>query len=384
MQNAIQKIRSIDTRYNVVTAIKNGNHYRNLIVNGKIVSSLEVYDLTTSLGTTGIRTAGIGNVATSEEHQGNGYMKILMKDSVDYIKNEGFHTSTLIGIPHFYHKFDFVVNMPLYKQKLDFDFIHPVSVDMSNFCVSPIQETDYAEVISLFNSNNLGRPGTIIRDISQFNGFRRGSEIGTTAEASVLRTNTGKFIGYFVSDKAESTFTISELETVNSSTYYQIMDHFQKIGNKRELHDIDFVMAQDHPFISFIKRYGTTEEVEYPQNGMMMSRISNLIPLMETMVPELQDRLQKRHGKYSGALTVVTDLATFTLEVNEGVLSLSTRVTESKLIISKRELIQLLSGYRELDDILITPNNTIICDNEELASILHPQRTPFLWPTDHY
>ncbi len=384
MSEAIQKINSVTRRSHVATIIKNGNYHRHLIVNGEVVSTLEVYEYKTSLGKTAIRTAGIGNVSTREGHRKNGYMNILMEDTVHYLKDEGFHISMLIGIPHFYHKFGYVVNMPIHKQKLDFDYIHNVAVDMSDIVISQYSESDNREIAELFNRNNGDRPGTIIRDPETFAGFTRGSDIGTVAQTRVFRNSAGELIGYYVADQAESTLTISELECKNRSDYYRIMNQMQGMGKKMILDDIDFVMAEDHPFMKFIQRYGATVNTEFPQNGMMMSKICNLIPLMEEMLPELEQRLQNRLGNYSGSLSVVTDLGVFTLSANNGSLTLSKETCKKRFMLSQKELMQLMSGYRELDDILLTPDCSVVCDDYELASIFHPERTPFLWPTDHF
>ncbi len=377
--------RNLPENMTVETVHEYRNFHRYLYLDGVEVSALAVIDFQSSLGKTAVKTAGIGNVRTPEEHQKKGYMRILMEDTVDYMAEEGYDISLLIGIPYFYHKFGYIVNMPLYKQKLDFDFIHDIPMDCESFTKSSMEPSDYPDIVELFNKNNSTRPGTLIRDTAYFGGFARSSAIGEKPVTTLFRDSEGKLVCYFVEDESDTKLTVCELECVDTDCYYRIISYLRKVGQERNVHDIDFVMANDHPFMKFIQRYGSTEEIEYPRNGMMMSRICNLTPLIEKMLPEFQERILARLGKdYSGELTVETDLGSFTIRVQSGKLTISEQPSEKKFVIPQKELVQLLSGYRELEDILITPDNSISCDNPELASIMHPRQTPFLWPTDYF
>lgn len=370
---------------NIVTVNEGRNYHRYLYKNGVEISALAVTDFTTNLGETGVRTGGIGYVRTPEEHRRKGYMRILMEDTCTYMEEQGYDISMLIGIPHFYHKYGYAVTMPLFKQRLDHDFIHDLDIDMSDIVFSDMTEADYPEIVALFNRNNFGRPGTVVRYDEYFGGFARGSVIGTTPKTTMVRNRAGKLIAYFVEDKCDKSLTICELVTEDRSCFYQLMRHFNEIGHERDIHDIDFVLPQDHEFIDFIRRYGFTVHVEYPQNGMMMSRVCNLKPLFEKMVPELQKRLRFQLGEtYSGALSIITDKGTVTLSSQDGTLSLLDEVVENTLKISQKELIQMMTGYRKLGDVLVTPEGVHSCGNEDLASLLHPNREPFLWPTDHF
>lgn len=374
---------------NIVTVNEGRNYHRYLYKNGVEISALAVTEFTTNLGETGVRTAGIGYVRTPEEHRRKGYMRILMEDTCNYMEEQNYDISMLIGIPNFYHKYGYAVSMPLFKQRLDHDFIHDLDIDMSDLVFSPMTEADYPEIVALFNKENFGRPGTVVRYDEYFGGFARGSVIGTTPIATVVRNGAGKMIAYWVEDEQkdenEKSFTICELISEDASCYYQLMKHFNEIGHERDIHDIDFVLPQDHGFIQFIRRYGYTINVEFPRNGMMMSRVCNIKPLFEKMVPELEKRIHIQLGTdYSGDLSIITDKGTVTLVCTNGSLSLQEAPVENTLTISQEELIQMMTGYRFLNDVLVTPEGVKECGNEDLASILHPNREPFLWPTDHF
>ncbi len=370
---------------NIITVKEDGrNYHRYLYKNGEQVSSLIVIDLTTRLGETGLRTASIGNVSTPEKHQGNGYMRILMEDTCEYIKNENYDISLLIGIPHFYHKFGYVVSMPLYKQKLDHDFIHKVDVNLNDHSVKEMCSDDYHDIITLFNRNNSACPGSVVRYDDYFKGFTRGSEFEAVPETTVIRNGAGELVAYFVSDKSDSELIVDEIECVDSSYFYRVLNLLHKIGAGRTVDDVDFILPPDHPFVKFIRRFGYTVQTEFPQNGMMMSKICNLESLFKNMLPELEKRVQMRLGQYNRSLAIETEIGTVTLSCEKGSLNLTDELVEDRFVVSASMLVQLMTGYRELDDLLISVDGEVRCDNHELASILHPGREPFLWTTDYF
>jgi len=369
----------------VKTVHEGRNFHRYLYLGDEEISALAVTDFTVRLGTSLVRTGGIGYVRTPEQHQRKGYMKILMNNTIEWMIEEGFDTSTLLGIPHFYHKFGFAVSLPQIKYTLDYEFIHDVKVNREGLTIRPVEIDDFENVLALYNQNNADQTGSFLRTRDFFWGFARGAELYSQADHFLIENEQKELLAYVVFDRNEKVLNICEIETVDTSLYYVIMDELKRLDEtpERDLADMHFFLPDHHPFARFIRRYGCTVSTEYPQNGMGMTRICNLQPLMEKLRLEIQQRVQNNLGEeYCGELQIITDLGAVTLVVKHGILSLENRDSDAKFFVPQQNLSQLLHGYRELDDLLIDPTDSIKSDNPQLAEQLAPEKSPYLWSTD--
>ena len=101
----------------IKTVDEKNSHKRELYIKGleKPVSWLYVFDLAMRIGSTSVRMGGIGGVHTESKHRMKGYMRILVEDTIKYMKKEKYDISILFGIPGFYTKFGYNVCLPEYK-----------------------------------------------------------------------------------------------------------------------------------------------------------------------------------------------------------------------------------------------------------------------------
>lgn len=369
----------------VTTTHEGRNYHRFLYKDGVEVSALAVIDYTTRLGGCEVHTGGIGNVRTPEEHRKKGYMRILMEDTLEYMKEEGYDISLLLGIPDFYHKYGYAVSLPKKKYVLDYEFIHEVEVDRSAYTFRDIEIEDYENILAIYNRNNHDRSASVVRTREFFWGFARGSELFTKVKHFLIEDSEGEILAYVVYDDNDDDLHIVEIESVDNTLYYLIMDEIKRLDNEfnRDFHDIFFYMPYDHPFMQFLRRYGIDLHVEFPRNGMGMSRIMNQLSTLQKIVPDIERRIEKNLGaRYSGELEIKTDLDSTLITVVDGKVSVSEGECDTKFILPQQNLAQLLHAYRTVDDICIDATGEIRCDNRELAQQLMPEKFPYLWCTD--
>lgn len=369
----------------VKTMHEGRNYHRVLYKDGVEISALGVIDYTTRLGGAQVRTGGIGNVRTPEEHRKKGYMRILMEDTIEYMIEQGYDISLLLGIPDFYHKFGYAVSLAKEKYVLDYEFIHGIEVDRSGYTIRDIEIEDFENVLAIYNRNNHDRPGSLVRTREFFWGFARGSELFTKVKHFLIEDKQGEIVAYVVYDDNDTDLHIVEVEAVDRSLFYLIMDELKRLDNEleRDFHDLHFYMPCDHPFMIFLRRYGINMEVEFPRNGMGMARIMNLQSTIEKIAPDVEKRVKKNLGhEYSGELEIVTEIGSACITVVKGAITVSSKSSEYKFAVSQKNLAQLLHGYRDAEDICIDPSGSTYCDNKALAAQLAPERFPYLWSTD--
>ena len=56
----------------------------------------------------------------------------------------------------------------------------------------------------------------------------------------------------------------------------------------------------------------------------------------------------------------------------------------NKFALEKGELMQLIAGYRYLDDILQAERRLLTAEAKELLATLFPKRSPYVWPFDRF
>ena len=83
---------------------------RVLRVGGRIVSCLSIADREVWLGSKKVRVGGIAGVATRPEERGKGYASLLISDTLDFLKAQGYALSALIPYSsHFYRRLGYEI-----------------------------------------------------------------------------------------------------------------------------------------------------------------------------------------------------------------------------------------------------------------------------------
>jgi len=140
---------------------------RVLLIDGKIVSSVQVFPRTIYVQKERIKIGGIGNVATLPAERGKGYAGLLIKDSLDYIIKKGFVLSMLTtSINPYYEKFGFqTILRTIAAINCNEGKNHK---EISKFD----KNNDLKDIINIYSGFNSGKIGTIVRDeeywLSQF------------------------------------------------------------------------------------------------------------------------------------------------------------------------------------------------------------------------
>ncbi len=361
-------------------------HYRELLIKDEVVSSLVVIDYQIRIGSAEVRMGGIGDVETKEKHRKKGYMRRLMEDAVEYIKNEGYDVSMLFGIPNFYTKFGYAVCLPEYKLTLSTRDAEDAKNNAENYKIRKIRKKDIDSVFGLYDENNQNRVCSLIRTKKYFSGFPRGSRDEQQADAFLVKDSNKEFVAYAAFDKSKEEVNIVEVESIADRAYPALLYEFAKMAVKRRCGHITLFMPPDHPFAEFCSRYGSQLTAQYPKNGGGVMRMINQKTLFEKIKKELERRISGSKFKAcSDSLEIRTDMENITLKICDGTLNIySEEKVENFLTLSQAKLIQLIVGYRSVRDILNDSEVEIGGDIEPLLGVLFPKTSPYVWLADHF
>jgi predicted acetyltransferase len=198
--------------------------------NDRIVSSLQIIPKELKTGDKTIPAAYICGVCTRKSEQGKGYMKILMNETMETMKERGFIVSTLIPAEKWL--FDF------YKQ---FGYINPIvhsieTIGRENFLCryvgnaqsTKIQEIntidDFKSVYSFYVQKQKERKCTVLHNEYDFATIIKDSNI---SEGKILVALNGNIpVGIaFCKTEDDNTALIQEILYNNIDTKKQILNH---------------------------------------------------------------------------------------------------------------------------------------------------------------
>lgn len=369
----------------IKTADNGRNHFRELIVDGRSVSNLTLIDYTVRIGSARLRMGGIAGVGTLEDCRNKGYSRSVLEDTTSYMMQEGYDVALLFGIPDYYHKFGYAVCLSEPGFTIDTTQIANLESDDS-YTFSPADESDVLKMMHLYNEVNAGRTLSIERFSEYFKGFAKGSRWGIPAEAVVVKSTDGKFLGYTVFDAVEDSMTVIEVECVDPGAYKSILKYLAKRAEMKNMASIKFLMPQIHPFSVYCRRFNCTANINYNRCSGGMGRIIN----QNTMFVKLRDELSRRircseYVGYTGTILISTDIGETVLSFLDGeVRVVCASDSDNSLEIPQSKLMQLVAGYRPIRDLIADDEVKLTGDVVGLLDVLFPMDEPYTWLADHF
>lgn len=83
------------------------HEFRLMIRDGRIIAGLHIGDTWIQVGDCAVLKGDVGHVAVRTELQGQGLGSLLMREAVEWMRDNGYHLSRLGGLMHFYSRFGY-------------------------------------------------------------------------------------------------------------------------------------------------------------------------------------------------------------------------------------------------------------------------------------
>ena len=134
-----------------------------IVVGGRIVSTLRIWDRWVHLGATPVRMGGIGGVTTHPDYRQRGIATRLMEHAAEYMRDDGYDLGLLFTMiaAGFYRRLGWsCVSLMGFHAKLH----RPPQPGRSALEVLPFDESrDLEETVALYQRYNDGRSGSLLR-----------------------------------------------------------------------------------------------------------------------------------------------------------------------------------------------------------------------------
>ena len=350
---------------------------------GEPIARLLIADRQMRIGCAQVRMGGIGGVWTDRQHRKQGHMRALMDRAVQFMRDEGFEVSLLFGITDFYPRWGYATMIPDQRLTIATESALRAARDLK---VRAYRRGEMPLLDAIYNSVNALRTCSIVRPVFPCaerarpssaleppkmprDTFRMGTRFFTTVKVFVVEDERGRIVGYGVYDREhvdrhtgektpiQDEVAVAEVGATQQRAYDAILAHLGRLAQSRPggIEQIVAFVPMDDPFALHCRSYGAEQQLSALPDGGAMMRIINLERLFEKLEPELTRRVAGRG--LSGKLALVTDLGSVAVRVSNR----SARVVASlkdadyTLELEQWKLLQLLIGYRTLEDVLADP-----------------------------
>ena len=353
-------------------------------LDGRIVSRLKIVESTLRIGRARVRMGGIGDVQTDPAYRGRGCASACIRDSIEFMRREGFDLSILFGIRDFYRRFGYVGCLPEYETRLKVldlgGLKNPFRVEAPKGL--PAKRL-LGEVLPLYEAAAEATPGTVVRDSMRLKrdlvAFRekRGKK---RVRAYIVWRKRGSLVeaGLAPGDDAAAGAVLAWLRDRS----------IERLEQRLHLRD----MPPAHPLARFARRFNHEEERGLAWNGDGMGRLIDTGAFLEKITPELEARLASagiddechlhltlaaeggggRRGKPVEKSIILGAGHHFAMS-RRGVLSAKVKCSEGALL-------QMALGTLSVD---VIPGVKVSGDRA-LVRAAFPEAAPSIWPRDHF
>ena len=345
-----------------------------LLVDGEHASGLVVLDLQVRIGEVSVRCGGIGGVHTETPYRMRGYARQVIDESLNYMRQEGMAIATLFGIADFYHQFGFAPAL------VDSEFsvlTRYAEKARLRHQVREFRAEDAGAILEIYTALRGAHSGSIVRDPASWKGFTRGAGWTSRVGAYVVIEGT-QILGYAAYNLEPQRFALAEVGYRDPSVFETLLAEAARRAVALRQERIPIHGPLDDPFARYCQRYGAECKLHYPYNGGGMARGIDQAALFTQLQPLWRGRMAEAGlSAWSGTLVIETELGVERLDLGGATPEVHIRLPQALLV-------QLVFGYRDVDDALF--ESEAIADDAAwpLLHALFPAGQPYLWPNDRF
>ncbi len=363
-----------------IQMIKGNGIYRlTLFVDGECASWTNITAFQQQIGSETITMGGIGGVGTSSPHRYKGYSRIVMENSLRWMKKNNFDVAMLYGINSFYHKFGYAQSFPDISFSLavrDAEMVKGNGYKTVNYNAKYL-----AAILKMYHRNNLCRTGPARRNQKQWKPFSRGVRWDSKSICKVLLNEKKKPVGYFVYDTTPLEPKIIEVGFSTHKVFADILQGIVQVVWEQRLEQISFLLSEDDEFMAFCQPLGLKKIVEYRQDGGGMVRMINLAQTIKKISPLLNSRIKTRES-----LNIKTNLESVGISWEGGKCNVHPQPLPNCQGVQMPQwaLAQLIYGYRGVSTLLSSGTIKASKHCVDILNELFPTTQHFFYSLDKF
>ena len=358
------------------------------IEDGRIVSTLRIWNRLMRVGSTCVRMGGIGGVGTHPDFRGAGRASALVRDANAYMQRAGYHIGVLFTeVPCRFYRRQGWASLPMTGFRID---IHHVELPETNdWQVSPFDEArDLEDVVALYDTYNAEQSGSIVRPRAHWD--TEPARIRGLLPTVVARRGDalGGYLNYQIADANAYVLEIA-YDRSDQTILTALLGHLSNDCTAKDVKHINGEMPHRHPLVEALVT-ATDGNLYLTGKDTTMIYAANLPGLMQELLPELQQRLDNSGQDFSPAtLRLALNEQECFLKLSSGnKLEIAINSADSiDLQISTTHFWRLLfgeSGWGQLAPTLEDLGLNLPEEVSTLLSVLFPSREVIFWTPDHF
>jgi predicted acetyltransferase len=379
------------------------------VVDGKPVSGLTVWDLQMRVGCAQVRMAGIGGVWTDPEHRKRGHSRAVLERLLDFMVEEGFDVSLLFGITDYYPRWGYATVMAdgTYRLVIPAESAQRAASDL--VVREMRREADMSQVLAIYDTVSALRTGSVVRQATSGpRPLHKGTRWDTQVTVMVVEDGEGEIIGYVAYDSVKSgdedertpildRVDVAEVAATDERAYGAILAYLGRLAGERCAPSINVHIPPDDPFALHCRSFGVEQHAGSQADGGAMMRIVNLDSFLRKIELELSRRVAGRG--LSASLGIATDIGAAELRIDGTGVRVADKspTPDFALELEQWKLLQLVTGYRTLADVLSDPRDKAFPPGGQIArkigippglqavcTALFPLQWAYCWQSDRF
>lgn len=352
-------------------------HLRVAERDGQIVGMINIIDRIVRVGTAQVRCAIVAPLGTLPEQQGTGVGSALMRDTLGWAREHGFHLSMLWGHTWLYPRYGYAPGIKSYEVVFDAQ-AHPLGDGA--YTLRPYAAPDTPALRRTYEAETALTTLAELRsdDPWEWRPFRPETRVEVAVDpARAIR-------GYLRASAHEGRLNVGEVATLDINAAQAIYDRMLSLARDVEATTIHVTATPDSRWTRLAFRNGAQVRVG-SGGGHGMVRLLDLPSFLEAIRPELTRRVARSEFVSEDAdLRIETPVGNATLRVRQGAIEIGKQRAGSSLALPFHALGPLITGYQPIDELIGLPGVFMHgTDRRRLIDVLFPEGYPH-WPFAAY
>lgn len=348
------------------------------LLDGEVISHWGVWGYDMRVGTTKLKTGGIGAVATRENYRKRGLMTQAGFASIAAMREAGYDLTTLHGFTRDYSRFGYVRAYTYTTYEVLVDDID-VQGQIPTFAPLNLNKNDKAD--ELYNESHKHFTGTAVRPTYR-NVLMRQREVYGWADSQGLQ-------GYVYVEALRDKKVLRCMEVVGNTQTALLT--LQQLARTSECERIRFeTLPHSHSVLIYLRSNTVQAITDYNKsygwkdNGWM-ARIINLRSSLEKLAGDLSQRLEHSlYANWQGSLLLKSGDEQVLLELDHSKVHVSSSQPTSHSVEGGHHLLQLLIGTEEPLEVALAARMNLTGEAERLIRVLFPKQYPSLAEWDQF
>ena len=361
---------------------------RVVVVEGRIRSTLRIWDRLMRIGPSVVRMGGIGGVSTHPEQRKKGYASALMRDAVAYMATSGYDVGVLFSeIPFVFYRrlgWECVPQAGFRIRRRQDGQVRQNSWQVDAF----EEERDLEQAVALHEAYNIRQSGAILRP--RFYWDTEPARIRDLLPSIVARRSDvlGGYLNFLADDKEVEVLEIA-YDRADPDTLRALVDQLLHFCQEKGIEEICGELPHRHPLVDGLVQ-GCAGDLTLTGKTSMMFYAVNLLALMQKLLPDLQARLDASGQDFPPlALGFELNGQTCALRLNvSGQLQIDgAELAEGMLNLPGEFFWRLLLGESSLQQLQPALQARRIAPAPQLAAllaVLFPVQEMLFWGSDHF